>query len=120
MKRLNQVANINFSNIFVAYNRRYFASVLRLKELIKDGALSAVIDFGGMAIGDPASDLVIAWTFLKGKSREMFIESMAYDLDTWLRARGWALWKATFELCQTKDKNNSYSLKQKQIIKDVL
>ena len=88
--------------------------------LIKDGALSAVIDFGGMAIGDPASDLVIAWTFLKDRSREIFIESMDYDSDTWLRARGWVLWKATFELCQTKDKNNPYAVKQKQIIKDVL
>ena len=73
--------------------------------LIKDGELSGVIDFGGMAIGDPACDLVIAWTFLKDKSREVFIESMGYDSDTWIRARGWALWKATFELCQTKDKN---------------
>ena len=88
--------------------------------LIKDYKLSGVIDFGGMAIGDPASDLVIAWTFLKGKSMEIFIESMGYESDIWIRARGWALWKATFELCQTKDKNNSYALKQKQIIKDVL
>ena len=88
--------------------------------LIKDGELSGVIDFGGMAIGDPASDLVIVWTFLKGKSRKVFIESMGYDSDTWIRARGWALWKATFELCQTKDKNSIYAIKQKQIIKDVL
>ena len=73
-----------------------------------------------MAIGDPASDLVIAWTFLKDKSREIFIETMNYDLDTWNRARAWALWKATFELCQTKNKNSSYAIKQKQIIKEVL
>ena len=88
--------------------------------LIKDGKLSGVIDFGGMAIGDPASDIVIAWTFLKDKSREIFKHSMNYDSDTWIRARGLALWKATFELCQTKDKNDPYALKQKQIINDVL
>ena len=88
--------------------------------LINDGKLSGVIDFGGMAVGDPASDLVIAWTFLKDKSREIFIETMNYDLDTWNRARAWALWKATFELCQTKNKNSSYAIKQKQIIKEVL
>ncbi len=29
------------------------------------------------------------------------------DLDTWLRARAWALWKATFELCQIEDKKSS-------------
>lgn len=85
--------------------------------LLKNRKLSAIIDFGGMAVGDPACDLVIAWTFFKEKSREIFIKEMNMDEDTWLRARGWALWKATFELCQLKIKN---SIKQKRIIEDVL
>jgi aminoglycoside phosphotransferase (APT) family kinase protein len=33
--------------------------------LVADGALSAVIDFGCAAIGDPACDLTMAWTFLQ-------------------------------------------------------
>ncbi|WP_162902401.1 aminoglycoside phosphotransferase family protein, partial [Facilibium subflavum] len=41
--------------------------------LIKDNQLSGVIDFGGMAVGDPACDLVIAWTYLTDKAREIFI-----------------------------------------------
>ncbi len=32
--------------------------------LVKDGKLSAVIDFGTSGVGDPACDLYIAWTFL--------------------------------------------------------
>ncbi len=32
--------------------------------IIKNGKLDAVIDFGGMSVGDPACDLVIIWTFL--------------------------------------------------------
>ena len=88
--------------------------------LIKDGKLSGVIDFGGMAIGDPASDLVIAWTFLKGKSREIFKQTMDYDSKTWLRARGWVLWKATFDLCQIKNKNSAEALIQKRVIEEVL
>ena len=64
--------------------------------LMEDGKLSAVIDFGSAAVGDPACDLVIAWTYLSGKSREIFIDEMDMDQDTWLRARAWALWKATF------------------------
>ena len=32
--------------------------------LVRDGRLSAVIDFGTCGVGDPACDLVIAWTFL--------------------------------------------------------
>ncbi len=88
--------------------------------LIKAGKLSAIIDFGGIAVGDPACDLVIAWTFLKGKARDIFIQEMALDKDTWLRSKCWALWKATFELCKIEDKNSYDGLVQKRIIQDVL
>ena len=62
--------------------------------LTTDGRLSAVIDFGCMAIGDPACDLVIAWNVLDAKSREIFKQTFTYDDATWHRAHGWALWKA--------------------------
>ncbi|PWY54625.1 aminoglycoside phosphotransferase [Legionella qingyii] len=62
--------------------------------LIQGGRLCAVIDFGQLAIGDPACDLVIAWTFLKAQSREVFRRILQLDNATWARARGWALWKA--------------------------
>jgi aminoglycoside phosphotransferase (APT) family kinase protein len=88
--------------------------------IIQDNKLSGVIDFGGVGIGDPACDLVIAWTYLSGKSREIFINEIDLDDDTWLRARAWALWKATFELTQIKDKNSSEALLQKNIISSVL
>lgn len=62
--------------------------------LVRDGDLSAVIDFGILGVGDPSSDLVIAWTFFTGQSREAFRASLRLDDATWARARGWALWKA--------------------------
>jgi aminoglycoside phosphotransferase (APT) family kinase protein len=62
--------------------------------LVRDGRLSAVIDFGTSGVGDPACDLVIAYTFFSGSSRSVFRESVAQDAGTWARARGWALWKA--------------------------
>ena len=62
--------------------------------LLVDGRLSAVIDFGCSAVGDPACDMVIAWTFLFGSSRETFRAHLAVDDGTWARGRGWALWKA--------------------------
>lgn len=88
--------------------------------LIKDNKLSGVIDFGGAAMGDPASDLVIAWTYLKGKARDIFVSAMGLDDDTWLRAKAWALWKATFELCNIEDKNSPEALLQKRIIYEVI
>ena len=62
--------------------------------LVRDGRLAAVIDFGTCGVGDPACDLVIAWTLLSGQSREAFRAGMAVDDATWARGRGWALWKA--------------------------
>lgn len=88
--------------------------------LMDSGKLSAVIDFGGAAVGDPACDLVIAWTYLKGKARKIFISEMDMDPDTWLRARAWALWKATFELCQIADKKSAEAYLQKTIIFNIL
>lgn len=87
--------------------------------LLDGGKLSAVIDFGGAAVGDPACDLVIAWTYLSGNAREIFISKMDMEEDTWLRARGWALWKATFELCQIADKRGHEAQVQKKIIDEV-
>lgn len=62
--------------------------------LVQDGKLCAVIDFGSCGVGDPACDLVIAWTFLTTASREAFRTALPLDDATWARGRGWALWKA--------------------------
>ncbi len=53
-----------------------------------------MIDFGSSAVGDPAYDLVVAWTEFSGDSRAVFRARLPFDDDTWRRARGWALWKA--------------------------
>ena len=71
-------------------------------------------------MGDPACDLVIAWTYLSGKAREIFICEMDLNEDTWLRACAWALWKATFELSQIEDKDSFEAALQKKIINSVL
>ncbi|HZC69957.1 MAG TPA: aminoglycoside phosphotransferase family protein [Jatrophihabitans sp.] len=62
--------------------------------LVRDGRLAAVIDFGTSGVGDPACDLVLAWTFLDGESRDAFRRTVGQDAGTWARARGWALWKS--------------------------
>jgi len=62
--------------------------------LVRDGRLCGVIDFGTMGVGDPSSDLVMAWNFFDDASREIFLTLMNFDEDTVNRARGWALWKA--------------------------
>jgi aminoglycoside phosphotransferase (APT) family kinase protein len=66
--------------------------------LLRDGRLAAVIDFGSSAVGDPACDVVIAWTLFCGSSRAAFRAGLGVDRATWSRARGWALWKALITL----------------------
>ena len=68
--------------------------------LTVDGALAAVIDFGCSAVGDPACDLVVAWTLLSAAGRAAFRSAIELDEQTWARARGWALWKAAITLAQ--------------------
>lgn len=62
--------------------------------LARGGRLSAVIDFGCCAVGDPSCDLVLAWVFLAGESRTAFRSLVSVDEAAWARARAWALWKA--------------------------
>ncbi|MFI8371114.1 phosphotransferase [Streptomyces sp. NPDC085466] len=59
--------------------------------LTRDGRLSAVIDFGGLGTGDPAADLLPAWTLLTPATRPLFRAASRVDDATWARGRGWAL-----------------------------
>lgn len=68
--------------------------------LVKDGRLSAVIDFGTMGVGDPACDLALAWTLLDADSRRAFRAALPLDPQTWARGRGWVLWKALIVLAR--------------------
>lgn len=66
--------------------------------LVRDGRLSAVIDFGCCGVGDPACDLTIAWLLFHDRSREVFREHVGLDAATWARGRGWTLWKRVVAL----------------------
>jgi len=68
--------------------------------LVREGQLSAVIDFGSCGVGDPACDLVIAWLFLDAPGRAVFRAALPHSAATWARARGWALWKAALVAAQ--------------------
>ncbi len=59
--------------------------------LAHQGRLSAVIDFGGLGVGDPACDLAVAWNLLPAGSRDVFRAALPFDDATWARGRGWAL-----------------------------
>ena len=75
-----------------------------LNLLEDDGALAAVIDFGDLTSGDPASDLAVAWMAFDGDIRPDFQAMLpAVDLATWARAQGWALALGVLVLQNTDD-----------------
>jgi aminoglycoside phosphotransferase (APT) family kinase protein len=59
--------------------------------LAVEGRLSAVIDFGCLAVGDPACDVMVAWTLFSAETRPAFRAALPVDDATWARGRGWAL-----------------------------
>ena len=59
--------------------------------LVRDGSLRGVLDFGCLCVGDPAIDLLAAWSLFEGESRRAFRSATAADDAAWARGRGWAL-----------------------------
>lgn len=88
--------------------------------LVRSGRLSAVIDFGCSAVGDPACDLVIAWTLLSGESRRAFRRGLKLDDATWTRARAWAMWGATMFLEKTVDTDPEEVVHLKRVIDEIM
>ncbi|MEU4741737.1 aminoglycoside phosphotransferase family protein [Actinosynnema sp. NPDC023658] len=86
--------------------------------LVDGGKLTAVIDFGTSGVGDPACDLVIAYTMFSGESREAFRDALGLDAATWARARGWALWKALITLAQETDERRA--AEHRHVVEEVL
>ena len=87
--------------------------------LVQDGRLTSVIDFGTSGVGDPACDLVIAWTFLDGGARTTFRHATGLDAGTWARARGWALWKSLLGLTAA-DASPEQRVREVEIIEAVV
>jgi aminoglycoside phosphotransferase (APT) family kinase protein len=73
--------------------------------LVVEGRLSAVIDFGGLNVGDPACDLQPAWNVFVGESRARYRAELQVDDASWLRGRGWALYQAVSALPYYWDTN---------------
>lgn len=88
--------------------------------LVQNGQLSAVIDFGGLVVGDPACDLTIAWTMFRNESREIFKSILSLDADTWARGRAWTLWKALIVAAGFTNPNNVETNQSWLIIDEVL
>lgn len=59
--------------------------------LVREGRLTAVLDLGGLSVGDPTVDLVVAWEVLDDAGRAALRRELDVDDAAWTTSRGWAL-----------------------------
>jgi aminoglycoside phosphotransferase (APT) family kinase protein len=88
--------------------------------LVVDGRLSAVIDWGGLNVGDPACDLQPAWNVFRGQSRRRYRAELDVDDASWLRGRGWALYQAVSALPYYWDTNPGMIRQASHALSEVL
>ncbi len=91
--------------------------------LDRAGGLAAVLDFGDLTSGDPATDLAAAWMVFDSEGRRTFMETInserAPDAATWRRARGWALCMAS-AMAAISDDNPTFRSMGVRILEEVL
>ena len=94
--------------------------LLRPNLLVRDGRLCAVIDFGGAGIGDPAADVIAAWSVFGRAGRGVFRAALEVDDGTWNRARGFALHQAALIIPYYGETNPGFVAPAKRTIKEIL
>jgi len=88
--------------------------------LFVDGRLRAVIDFASLCVGDPACDLMVAWTFLTARTRPELRVALDVDDDAWVRGRGWALSWALIALPYYRETNPTLASYARRTLAEVL
>jgi aminoglycoside phosphotransferase (APT) family kinase protein len=88
--------------------------------LVEGGKLTAVIDFGGAGVGDPATDVVAAWSVFGNDGRDSFRRALDVDDATWARARGFALHQALLIIPYYPETNPSFVAMATRTVDQVL
>ncbi|MBP6870295.1 aminoglycoside phosphotransferase family protein [Candidatus Babeliales bacterium] len=88
--------------------------------IIEKKQLKAVIDFSGIAVGEPSCDLVMAWTFFDEASKQIFKENLDYEENIWEVARAWALWKSLITLADMQDLQTPAANTQLKILENIV
>ena len=94
--------------------------LLRSNLLAAGGRLSAVIDFGAAGIGDPAADVIAAWSVFGRAGRETFRAALGVDDGTWHRARGFALHQAVLIIPYYAETNPVFAAAAKRTVEEIL
>lgn len=88
--------------------------------LVEDDRLSAVIDFGNVGVGDPAVDVIAAWTMCSHDGRDAFRDALDVDDATWARGRGFALHQALLIIPYYPESNPAFVTTATRTVEEVL
>jgi len=89
--------------------------------LVRNGRISAVIDWGDMGTGDPAVDVMVAWKLGSRAAREAFRAALDLDDATWERAHGWVVSQAVAALSYyTLETNAALVLEARRWLREAL
>jgi aminoglycoside phosphotransferase (APT) family kinase protein len=94
--------------------------LLRPNVLVHGGRVCAVIDFGGVGVGDPAADVIAAWSVFGDAGRRVFREALDVDDGTWHRALGFALHQAAMIIPYYAETNPGFVALAKRTVEQVL
>lgn len=88
--------------------------------IVADNRVAAVIDWGGMAVGDPACDYALVWSLAKPGGTPVWDLATRADAATITRARGWALSVAAIQLPYYRETNPELASQARRTIHAVL
>ena len=94
--------------------------LLAVNLVVEGGRLKAVIDFGAAGVGDPALDVVPAWSVFGANGRGAFRNALDVDDATWARARGFALHQALLIIPYYRETNPEFVAMAKRTVQEVL
>jgi aminoglycoside phosphotransferase (APT) family kinase protein len=94
--------------------------LLKSNLLMRDGRLYGVLDFGSAGIGDPAFDVVPAWSVFTAEGRRVFREALDVDEATWFRAQGYALHQALLIIPYYVESNPGFMAMAQRTVGEVL
>jgi len=94
--------------------------LLRPNVLLDGGRICAVIDFGGVGVGDPAAVVIAAWGVFGRTGRKVFRDALDIDDDTWNRARGFALHQAAMIIPYYGETNPGFVALAKRTVEEVV
>jgi aminoglycoside phosphotransferase (APT) family kinase protein len=96
------------------------SDLLRSNLLVDGGRLTAVIDFGGAGVGDPAADVVAAWAVFGSAGRAAYRDALGVDEGTWERACGYALHQAALIIPYYAETNPDFVSLAKRTVEEIL